>query len=164
MRYSWFVNYLCLVVKISFPWGFSDNDRFKTWRVNCVKICAWNGITIPPLPPSNRARPFSRWKVAFSALIELQILLTVRALIKKRTTCFSKTHLFFIFCQPLLTAKFEFYWKKKETKLWEKTCWQEILPAMTSAWTIYSFSYHWPGSSTGGALRWHRRDQGSSPV
>ena len=52
MRHAWFVNYLCLVVKISFPWGFSDNDWFKTWRVNFVKICAWNGITIPPLPPS----------------------------------------------------------------------------------------------------------------
>ena len=48
MRYRWFVNYLCLVVKISFPWGFSDNDWFKTWRVNFVQICAWNGITIPP--------------------------------------------------------------------------------------------------------------------
>jgi len=52
MGYAWFVNYLCLVVKISFPWGFSDNDWFKTWRVNFVKICAWNGITVPPLPPS----------------------------------------------------------------------------------------------------------------
>ena len=55
MRYAWFVNYLCLVVKISFPWGFSDNDCFKTWRVNFVKICAWNGITIPPLTPSKTA-------------------------------------------------------------------------------------------------------------
>ena len=52
MRYAWFVNYLCLVVKISFPWGFSDNDWFKTWRVNFVNICVWNGITFPPLPPS----------------------------------------------------------------------------------------------------------------
>ena len=52
MRYAWFVNYLCLVVKISFPWGFSDNDWFKTWRMNFVKICAWNGITMPPFPPS----------------------------------------------------------------------------------------------------------------
>ena len=51
MRYAWFVNYLCLVVKISFPWGFSDNDWFKTSRVNFVKICAWNGITIPLCHP-----------------------------------------------------------------------------------------------------------------
>ena len=37
MRYAWFVNYLFLVVKISFSWGFSDNNWFKTvpwtpWR------------------------------------------------------------------------------------------------------------------------------------
>jgi len=52
MRYAWFVNYLCLVLKISFPWGFSDNDWFKTWRVNFVKICAWNGITTSLCHPS----------------------------------------------------------------------------------------------------------------
>ena len=30
VRYAWFVNYLFLVVKISFSWGFSDNNWFKT--------------------------------------------------------------------------------------------------------------------------------------
>ena len=42
----------------------------------------------------NIARHFLRWKVAFSALINLQILLTVRVLTKNRTTCFSKALLF----------------------------------------------------------------------
>ena len=40
---------------------------------------------------SNIASHFSRWKVAFSLLIELKIFLTVRVQTKNRTTCFFKT-------------------------------------------------------------------------
>ena len=45
----------------------------------------------------NIARHFSRWKVAFSVPIKWQILLIVRVLTINRTTCFSKTHLFYFY-------------------------------------------------------------------
>ena len=45
----------------------------------------------------NMARHFSCWKIAFSAMIKLQILLTVRVLTGNRTTCFSKTFIFYFY-------------------------------------------------------------------
>ena len=45
----------------------------------------------------NIARHFSRGQMDFSAMIKLQILLTVRVFTGNRTTDFSKTHYFFIF-------------------------------------------------------------------
>ena len=66
----------------------------------------WASVTLPSCSPNysraswighcfcNIPKQFSRWKVAFSALIKLQTLNCGWLLNKNRMICFSKTHLF----------------------------------------------------------------------
>ena len=99
-----------LICKLHKPWYFYNPITSLlngcASGISYANLCALPTISIHPELDGrtldivhcfyNMVRHFSNWKVAFSALIKLQILLTVRVLTKNRMTCILK-HIYFYF-------------------------------------------------------------------